>query len=195
MEPGWLPHHQATRFLVRFWDDSIVRTPFKDNSDSANFVRQRSHTVVHYSRSQSRRRDCELFYSVLASVANQDGQPSPKVAVIRFERGMQQGLLARISRTSIMEYHAFGIISYVAGSGSPDVDRSPHIRYRSEGVHSKEHYLICGVQGDFTRSLVENPPTHLWTRQLKVRSHLLGSVGCVLNISTVRRSLQHLNTL
>lgn len=26
---------------------------------------------------------------------------------------MQQGLLARISRSSIMEYHAFGIISYV----------------------------------------------------------------------------------
>jgi hypothetical protein len=38
-------------------------------------------------------------------------QPSPKVAVIRFQRGMQQGLLARISRSSIMEYHAFGIIS------------------------------------------------------------------------------------
>ena len=38
-------------------------------------------------------------------------QPSPKVAILRFERGMQQGLLARISRSSIMEYHAFGIIS------------------------------------------------------------------------------------
>jgi hypothetical protein len=37
--------------------------------------------------------------------------PSPKVAVIRFERGMQQGLLARISRSAVMEYHAFGIIS------------------------------------------------------------------------------------
>ena len=37
--------------------------------------------------------------------------PSPKVAILRFERGMQQGLLARISRSSIMEYHAFGIIS------------------------------------------------------------------------------------
>ncbi|KAF9049905.1 hypothetical protein BJ165DRAFT_961560 [Panaeolus papilionaceus] len=73
--------------------------------------------------------------------------PSPKVAILRLERGMQQGLLARISRSSIMEYHAFGIIS--------------------EGTHSKEHYLICGVQGDFTRSLVENPPTHVWTRQLK----------------------------
>ncbi|OCH89871.1 hypothetical protein OBBRIDRAFT_793857 [Obba rivulosa] len=73
--------------------------------------------------------------------------PSPKVAILRFERGMQQGLLARISRSSIMEYHAFGIIS--------------------EGVHAKYHYLICGVQGDFTRGLVNDPPTHLWTRQLK----------------------------
>lgn len=73
--------------------------------------------------------------------------PSPKVAILRFKRGMQQGLLARISRSSIMEYHAFGIIS--------------------EGTHAKYHYLICGVQGDFTRSLVTNPPTHIWTRQLK----------------------------
>ncbi|KAF6764854.1 hypothetical protein DFP72DRAFT_985959 [Ephemerocybe angulata] len=73
--------------------------------------------------------------------------PSNKVAIIRFKRGMQQGLLARISRSSIMEYHAFGIVS--------------------EGPHAKYHYLIAGVQGDFTRSLVENPPKTLWTRELK----------------------------
>ncbi|KAF9039444.1 hypothetical protein BDZ89DRAFT_945396 [Hymenopellis radicata] len=73
--------------------------------------------------------------------------PSSKVVILRFKRGMQQGLLARISRGSIMEYHAFGIIS--------------------EGTKSKEHYLICGVQGDFTRSLVDNPPTTIWTRELK----------------------------
>lgn len=73
--------------------------------------------------------------------------PSPKVAVLRFERGMQQGLLARISRTAIMEYHAFGIIS--------------------EGTHAKYHYLICGVQGDFTKSLVNDPPKMIWTRELK----------------------------
>lgn len=46
-----------------------------------------------------------------------------------------------------MEYHAFGIIS--------------------EGTQSPYHYLICGVQGDFTRGLVENPPKTLWTRELK----------------------------
>ncbi|KAI0302371.1 hypothetical protein B0F90DRAFT_1816577 [Multifurca ochricompacta] len=71
--------------------------------------------------------------------------PSSKVAIIRFERGMQQGLLARVSRSSIMEYHAFGIVS----------------------TYAKHHYIICGVQGDFTRELVLNPPTHLWTRELK----------------------------
>ncbi|KAF9246587.1 hypothetical protein BU15DRAFT_58604 [Melanogaster broomeanus] len=76
--------------------------------------------------------------------------PSPKVAVLRFERGMQQGLLARISRSMVMEYHAFGIISC-----------------NREGTHSKYHYLICGVQGDFTKSLVNDPPRKIWTRQLK----------------------------
>ena len=73
--------------------------------------------------------------------------PSPKVAVLKFERGMQQGLLGRISRSSIMEYHAFGIIS--------------------EGRNATHHYMICGVQGDFTKGLVSNPPKTIWTRQLK----------------------------
>ncbi|KAJ7188900.1 hypothetical protein C8R46DRAFT_1206015 [Mycena filopes] len=73
--------------------------------------------------------------------------PSPKVAIIRFERGMQQGLLTRISRGSMLEYHAFGTIS--------------------TGRQSDEHYLICGVQGDFTQALVDDPPKFLWTRQLK----------------------------
>jgi len=73
--------------------------------------------------------------------------PSAKVAIIRFKRGMQQGLLGRISRSSIMEYHAFGIVS--------------------ESRHAKYHYMIAGVQGDFTRSLVQNAPKTLWTRELK----------------------------
>lgn len=73
--------------------------------------------------------------------------PSSKVAVIRFDRGMQQGFLGRISRTRVTEYHAFGIIS--------------------EGRHSPCHYMVCGVQGDFTKGLVANPPTSVWTRQLK----------------------------
>ena len=44
-----------------------------------------------------------------------------------------------------------------------------YLYFYREGTHTKYHYLICGVKGDFTRGLVQNPPTHLWTRQLKVR--------------------------
>ncbi|KAK0750507.1 hypothetical protein B0T18DRAFT_437692 [Schizothecium vesticola] len=61
--------------------------------------------------------------------------PSPKVATLSFDRGMQQGLLDRISRISMLEYHAFGIIS--------------------EDRHAKHHYMVCGVQGDFTRGLLK----------------------------------------
>lgn len=46
-----------------------------------------------------------------------------------------------------MEYHAFGIIS--------------------EGRKASCHYMICGVQGDFTKGLVEDPPKMVWTRELK----------------------------
>ncbi|KAL6912415.1 hypothetical protein FSST1_010175 [Fusarium sambucinum] len=74
-------------------------------------------------------------------------QPSPKVAILRFDRGMQQGLTSRISRTAVKEFHAFGIIS--------------------EGVRSPYHYMVCGVQGDFTRNLVSHPPKTVWTRELK----------------------------
>lgn len=46
-----------------------------------------------------------------------------------------------------MEYHAFGIIS--------------------EGLKSPYHYMVCGVQGDFTKGLVADPPKMIWTRELK----------------------------
>ncbi|KAI3610765.1 hypothetical protein WG66_007170 [Moniliophthora roreri] len=89
----------------------------------------------------------EVSVEVELSESHNNPKPSPKVAILRFERGMQQGLLGRISRSSIMEYHAFGIIS--------------------EGKDAKHHYMICGVQGDFTRSLVNDPPKTIWTRELK----------------------------
>jgi len=96
------------------------------------------------------------------------------VAIIRFERGMQQGLLTRISRTALMEYHTFGIVSYVLDSLFLIHGFVDHCH--REGAHSKEHYLICGVQGDFTRALVENPPTRLWTRELKVSHTLMPTI-------------------
>jgi hypothetical protein len=52
-----------------------------------------------------------------------------------------------------MEYHAFGIIS--------------------EGRNAAHHYMICGVQGDFTKNLVANPPKTLWTRELKFGMHTI----------------------
>ncbi|CAE6420116.1 unnamed protein product [Rhizoctonia solani] len=90
----------------------------------------------------------ELFGRLLYVIVNTlFAKPSHKVAIVRFERGMQQGLLGRISRTAIWEYHVFGIVS-----------ASPCSAY---------HYMICGVQGDFTRKLVADRPTHLWTREVK----------------------------
>ncbi|KIP03418.1 hypothetical protein PHLGIDRAFT_26137 [Phlebiopsis gigantea 11061_1 CR5-6] len=73
--------------------------------------------------------------------------PSPRVAVIKFQKGIQQGLLGRISRSATMEYHGFGIIS--------------------EGIESNAHYIIAGVQGDWTRGLVSDPPKFLYTREMK----------------------------
>ena len=80
---------------------------------------------------------------------------------------MQQGLLGRVSRSAVKEYHAFGIISSV----QPRQNHFPSntdFPARREGTHAKYHYMICGVQGDFTRSLVNDPPRTLWTRELKV---------------------------
>ena len=110
---------------------------------------------------------------------------------------MQQGLLARISRTSVLEYHAFGIISYVPHLLS--VAAPNHIRLGSEGPRANRHYLICGVQGDFTRSLLMDPPEYLWTRQLKVcgRSIATSLAGMlfVLIIIAVCWRLEHVHAI
>lgn len=52
-----------------------------------------------------------FHFTSVVQYLHRDQQPSNKVAVLRFERGMQQGLLGRISRSAVKEYHAFGIIS------------------------------------------------------------------------------------
>ncbi|EEB98387.1 hypothetical protein MPER_02113, partial [Moniliophthora perniciosa FA553] len=102
------------------------------------------------------------------SESHNNPKPSPKVAILRilhFCAGMQQGLLGRISRSSIMEYHAFGIVS--------------------EGKDAKYHYMICGVQGTLPlplrvplydcpcyqvtlhEVLSTTRPKTIWTRELK----------------------------
>lgn len=68
--------------------------------------------------------------------------PSGHASIIKFEGGIQAGLLARISPSPLSEWHAFGIIS--------------------DGM--KEHIVLAGAVGDFTKSMVSNPPSHLWVR-------------------------------
>jgi hypothetical protein len=62
-------------------------------------------------------------------------------------QGCGPGLFARIARHPLHDSHAFGITSFGPDTGS--------------------HYLIVVGQGDFTRDLIANPPTQLWTRQFK----------------------------
>ncbi|KAJ7711701.1 hypothetical protein B0H16DRAFT_1744913 [Mycena metata] len=68
--------------------------------------------------------------------------PSPKVAIIRFERGMQQGLLARISR-------------------------GPCSSTTCLELYPRDPNLANTTSRNFTQALVDNPPRSLWTRQLK----------------------------
>ncbi|XP_022848068.1 uncharacterized protein LOC111370548 [Olea europaea var. sylvestris] len=73
-------------------------------------------------------------------VSSQSGHAS----IIKFEGGIKSGILGRISPSPLSEWHAFGIIS----------------------DNKKEHMMLAGAVGDFTKSLVTNPPSHLWVRQV-----------------------------
>lgn len=75
-------------------------------------------------------------------------QPSPRVAIVKFRHGIRQGIHGRISRDGVREYHAFGIIS--------------------ESPESSCHYMIVGVQGDWTSGIAKDPPKVLYTRKLRV---------------------------
>jgi hypothetical protein len=68
--------------------------------------------------------------------------PSNHASLIKFQGGIESGLLGRISRSPLSDWHAFGIIS--------------------DG--EEEHMMLAGAVGDFTRGLVSDPPTHLWVR-------------------------------
>ncbi|KAL3519939.1 hypothetical protein ACH5RR_018088 [Cinchona calisaya] len=70
--------------------------------------------------------------------------PSGHASIIKFQGGIKAGILGRISPSPFSEWHAFGIIS--------------------DGKN--EHMMLAGAVGDFTKSLVSNPPSHLWVRQV-----------------------------
>ncbi|OWM77348.1 hypothetical protein CDL15_Pgr016745 [Punica granatum] len=70
--------------------------------------------------------------------------PSGHASMIKFQGSIKAGILGRISPSPLSEWHAFGIIS--------------------DG--KSEHMMLAGAVGDFTKSLVHNPPSHLWVRQV-----------------------------
>ncbi|KAL5575281.1 hypothetical protein UlMin_016980 [Ulmus minor] len=90
--------------------------------------------------------------------------PSGHASMIKFVGGVKAGILGRISPSPFSEWHAFGIIS--------------------DG--KKEHMMLAGAVGDFTKSLVSNPPSHLWVRQVHFAGlpYLVNMYNRVLLVAT-----------
>ncbi|GAB2291358.1 hypothetical protein Dimus_025616 [Dionaea muscipula] len=70
--------------------------------------------------------------------------PSNHASIVKFEGGVDAGMLGRISPSPLSEWHAFGIIS--------------------DG--KSEHMMLAGAVGDYTKSLIANPPSQLWVRKM-----------------------------
>ncbi|KAG8490838.1 hypothetical protein CXB51_014026 [Gossypium anomalum] len=90
--------------------------------------------------------------------------PSGHASIIKFEGGIKSGILGRISPSPLSEWHAFGIIS--------------------DG--KTEHMMLAGAVGDFTKSLVSNPPSHLWVRKVHFAGlpYLINMYDRVLVVAT-----------
>ncbi|KAK4733174.1 hypothetical protein R3W88_007435 [Solanum pinnatisectum] len=90
--------------------------------------------------------------------------PSGHATIIKFEGGVKAGILGRISPSPLSEWHAFGIIS--------------------DG--KEEHMMLAGAVGDFTKTLVSNPPSHLWVRQVHFAGlpYLVNMYNRVLVVAT-----------
>ncbi|KAI3680780.1 hypothetical protein L6452_35556 [Arctium lappa] len=90
--------------------------------------------------------------------------PSGHASIIKFAGGVKPGILGRISPSPMSEWHAFGIIS--------------------DG--KEEHMMLAGAVGDFTKSLVSNPPSHLWVRQVHFAGlpYLVNMYNRVLVVAT-----------
>ncbi|KVH89474.1 hypothetical protein Ccrd_008520 [Cynara cardunculus var. scolymus] len=97
-------------------------------------------------------------------VAVKVSAPSGHASIIKFAGGVKPGILGRISPSPMSEWHAFGIIS--------------------DG--KEEHMMLAGAVGDFTKSLVSNPPSHLWVRQVHFAGlpYLVNMYNRVLVVAT-----------
>ena len=67
--------------------------------------------------------------------------------VLKFRGGIADGLLGRVSRHALHEWHAFGTLSL--------------------GPKSDEHLMVVVARGDWTRGLIADPPKHLWVRAFR----------------------------
>ncbi|KAL3741739.1 hypothetical protein ACJRO7_017240 [Eucalyptus globulus] len=85
-----------------------------------------------------------LPWATVRRVPVKVSSPSGHASIIKFQGGVKAGILGRISPSPLSEWHAFGIIS--------------------DG--KDEHMILAGAVGDFTKSLVTDPLTHLWVRQV-----------------------------
>lgn len=72
---------------------------------------------------------------------------STSIVTLKFHGGLRLGLLGAIARHPLKDWHSFGSIS--------------------DGPYSDWHMLVVIGLGDFTKELISNPPTHLYTRRLK----------------------------
>lgn len=72
--------------------------------------------------------------------------PSPRVAILTFKGFVPAGRFGRLSRSPLLEWHAFAI---------------------SSTIGTDEHFMICGAVGDWTNALHTDPPTYLYTRRFK----------------------------
>nr|XP_024390480.1 adenylate-forming reductase 03009-like [Physcomitrium patens]PNR43819.1 hypothetical protein PHYPA_016202 [Physcomitrium patens] len=86
-----------------------------------------------------------LPWTLIRRVPVRASSPDESVSLITFPDGLPVGVLGRIARNPLKEWHAFGI--------------------GSDGF--SKNIMICGAVGDFTKRLVTHPPTHLWTRTVR----------------------------
>ncbi|XP_019248345.1 PREDICTED: uncharacterized protein LOC109227600 [Nicotiana attenuata] len=100
----------------------------------------------------------EEFWFTVRRVRVKITAPSDHASVIKFDSGIKAGLFGRISSSPFSEWHAFGTIL--------------------EG--KKEHMRLAAAVGDFIESLLTNPLSHLWVRQVHftgcqilIRGHIL----------------------
>ncbi|GLJ38017.1 hypothetical protein SUGI_0773930 [Cryptomeria japonica] len=86
-----------------------------------------------------------LPWLTVRKVPVQISSASGHASLIKFSGGIREGLLGRIRRSPLSDWHAFGIIS--------------------DG--KDEHMMLAGAVGDFTKSLVSDPPKYFYTRCVK----------------------------